>query len=175
MHPGKFLISNYARACTSRWWILITLNGCSAVKKNVEFQVNHCRPITEEEGCDKDYLPYTYGLKVWRTDTDALRCQFAGLTWRLSELQAAHVLRQAVGFGARHGGAGGHGAWWPLPRHLHRGPEQVDLLPMDVLHVVLTNTRQHSNFVLKSHESQTHFYSYEYSDILQLFKPEKAF
>lgn len=36
----------------------------SSKKKKVEFQVNHCRPITEEEGCDKDYLPYTYGLKV---------------------------------------------------------------------------------------------------------------
>lgn len=141
----------YVRACTSRWWILIIVNGCSAVKKKeVEFQVNHCRPITEEEGCDKD-LPYTYGWKVWRTDTDALRCQFAGLTWSLSELQAAHVLRQAVGFGARHGGAGGYGARWPLPRDLHRGPEQVDFLPVDVLHVVLTNRRQHSNFiVLKS-------------------------
>lgn len=156
MHPGKFLISNYC-FCFEKLHMLehalLMMNSKRefSSKKHVEFQVNHCRPITEEEGCGKDYLPYTYGLKVWRSDTDALRCQFAGLTWSLSELQAAHVLRQAVGFGARHGSAGGHGARWPLPRHLHRGPEQVDLLPVDVLHVVLRNRRQHSNLiVLKS-------------------------
>lgn len=59
------------------------------------------------------------------------------LTRRLSELQAAHVLRQAVGFGARDGGAGGHGPRGPFPRHLHRGPQQVDLFAVDILHVVL--------------------------------------
>lgn len=62
-------------------------------------------------------------------------------TWSLSQLQAAHVLRQAVGFGTGHGGAGGDGARRPLPRHLHRGPQQVDLLTVDVLHVVLRDRR----------------------------------
>lgn len=59
------------------------------------------------------------------------------LTRRLPELQAAHVLGQAVGFGARDGGAGGHGPRRPFPRHLDGGPQQVDLLAVDVLHVVL--------------------------------------
>lgn len=58
-------------------------------------------------------------------------------TWILSELQAAHVLRQAVGFGTRHSGAGGHRSGRPLPWHLHCGPQQVDLLTVDILHVVL--------------------------------------
>lgn len=64
------------------------------------------------------------------------------LTRHLSQLQAAHVLRQAVGFGARDSGTGGHGPWWPFPRHLHCGPQQVDLFAMDILHVVLREDRQ---------------------------------
>lgn len=65
------------------------------------------------------------------------------LTGRLSELQAAHVLRQAVGFGAGDGGAGGHGPRRPFPRHLHCGPQQVDLFAVDILHVVLRENKQH--------------------------------
>lgn len=64
------------------------------------------------------------------------------LTRRLSELQAAHVLGQAVGFGARDGGAGGHGPRRPFPRHLHGGPQQVDLFAVDILHVVLWEKKQ---------------------------------
>lgn len=60
-----------------------------------------------------------------------------GLTGSLSELQAAHVLCQSVGVGARHGGASGHGARRPLSRHFHCGPQQIDLLTVHILHVVL--------------------------------------
>lgn len=64
------------------------------------------------------------------------------LTRRLSELQAAHVLRQAVGFGARDGSAGGHSSRRPFSRHLHCGPQEVDLFTVDILHVVLRENKQ---------------------------------
>lgn len=63
------------------------------------------------------------------------------LTRRLSELQAAHVLRQAVGFRARDGSAGGNGPWRPFPRHLDCGPQEVDLFTVDILHVVLRENK----------------------------------
>lgn len=76
------------------------------------------------------------------------------LTSRLSELQAAHVLGQAVGFGAGDGGAGGHSPRGTFPRHLHRGPQQVDLFAVDVLHVVLREDKQQTmSEIMKRQES----------------------
>lgn len=76
------------------------------------------------------------------------------LTGRLSELQAAHVLGQAVGFGAGDGGAGGHSPRGTFPRHLHRGPQQVDLFAVDVLHVVLREDKQQTmSEIMKRQES----------------------
>lgn len=57
-----------------------------------------------------------------------------------SQLQTAHVLGQAVGLRAGDSGTGRHRSGRPLPWDLHCGPQQIYLLPMDVLHVVLQET-----------------------------------
>ena len=54
-----------------------------------------------------------------------------------AQLQGAAVLGQPVSLGAGGGGHGGHGPGGPLARDLHRGPQQVNLFAVDVLHVVL--------------------------------------
>lgn len=64
----------------------------------------------------------------------------AALTGSSWELCAAPLLGYAVGFGAGARGrcaAGGRGPRKPLPRDFHRRPQQVNLLPVDILHVVL--------------------------------------
>lgn len=70
----------------------------------------------------------------------------------MSQLQAAHVLRQSVGFG-RSGGTGGDGARRPFAWNLHGGSEQVDLFAVDVLHVVL---RAHASQGAKMAASHRH-------------------
>lgn len=60
-----------------------------------------------------------------------------------TELQGAAVLGQPVGFGAGGGSDGGHGSGRTLPRNLDRGPQQIDLFPVYILHVVLSGARKH--------------------------------
>lgn len=54
-----------------------------------------------------------------------------------AQLQGAAVLGQPIGFGTSSGGHGGHRSGGSLPGNLHRCPQQVDLFPVHVLHVVL--------------------------------------
>lgn len=56
-----------------------------------------------------------------------------------SQLQAAAILGEPVGFGAGGGGHGGHRPGGTLPGNLDRRPQQVNLLPVHVLHIVLHN------------------------------------
>jgi hypothetical protein len=58
-----------------------------------------------------------------------------------SQLQTAHVLGQAVCLRAGDSGTGRNRSGRPLPWDLHCGPQQIYLLPMDVLHVVLQETQ----------------------------------
>lgn len=56
-----------------------------------------------------------------------------------SQLEAAAVLGEPVGFGTGGGGHGGHRSGRSLPGNFDRRPQQIDLLPVHVLHVVLHN------------------------------------
>lgn len=58
------------------------------------------------------------------------------ITRCLSKLQVAHVLGEPVGFGTG-GGTCGDGPGGPLPWNLYCSPKQVDLLPVNILHVIL--------------------------------------
>lgn len=54
-----------------------------------------------------------------------------------SQLQSATILGHPVGFGARSGGHCGHRSGRSLARNLNCCPQQIDFLPMHILHVVL--------------------------------------
>lgn len=56
-----------------------------------------------------------------------------------SQLQAAAVLGEPVGLGAGGGRHGGHRSGGTLPGNLDRRPQQINLLPVHVLHIVLHN------------------------------------
>lgn len=71
------------------------------------------------------------------------------LTWCVPQLLVAHVLRQAIGFGAGHDGAGGNGSRRPFTWYLDRGPEQVNLFTVDILHVVLKGITKTTTLALK--------------------------
>lgn len=54
-----------------------------------------------------------------------------------SQLQAAAILGEPVGFGTGGGGHGGHRSGRTLPGNLDCRPQQINLLPVHVLHIVL--------------------------------------
>lgn len=56
-----------------------------------------------------------------------------------SQLQAAAILGEPVGFGTGGGSHGGHCPGRPLPGNLNRRPQQINLLSVHVLHIVLHN------------------------------------
>lgn len=58
-----------------------------------------------------------------------------------SQLQAAAILGETVGFGTGGGGHGGHRPGRSLPGNLDCRSQQIDLLPVHVLHVVLSHIK----------------------------------
>lgn len=54
-----------------------------------------------------------------------------------SQLQVAAVLGQPVGFRTGGRSHSGHGSGRSFARNLDRGPQQIDLLAVHILHVVL--------------------------------------
>lgn len=59
------------------------------------------------------------------------------LTCAPTQLCVTPLQGQPVGPGAGAWGCGRRGSGQALPWHLHGGPQQVDLLAVDVLHVIL--------------------------------------
>lgn len=58
-----------------------------------------------------------------------------------SQLQAAAILGEPVGFGTGGGGHRGHRSGRPLPGNLDCRPQQINLLPVHILHIVLQNIK----------------------------------
>lgn len=58
-----------------------------------------------------------------------------------SQLQAAAILGEPVDFGTGGGSHSGHRSGRPLPRNLDCRPQQINLLPVYVLHIVLHNIK----------------------------------
>lgn len=54
-----------------------------------------------------------------------------------SQLQTAAILGEPVGFGTGSGSHSGHRSGRPLSRNLDCRPQQINLLPVYVLHIVL--------------------------------------
>lgn len=59
-----------------------------------------------------------------------------------TELKGAAVLSQPVCFGASSWGDGGHCSGWSLSWNLDCGPQQINLFPMHILHVVLNKVKK---------------------------------
>lgn len=58
-----------------------------------------------------------------------------------SQLQAAAILGEPVGFGTGSGSHSDHCSGRPLPGNLDCRPQQINLLPVHVLHIVLNNIK----------------------------------
>lgn len=72
--------------------------------------------------------------------SSAGRCE---LTWIRWNVQAAHVLGQAIGFRAGDGRAGRRGSGGPLPWDFHSGSQKINLFTVNILHVILFKTLKH--------------------------------